>query len=432
MFGAVGWLLVLAMGLALLFVGSTTAPFVSTEGSALLRLVDSETWLAPNLGWIARLFPYLLVSILLPLSVWFAITALWFPFWLPGALAWVWISMTRILGRRTRPRPTLLPLPRPLREWGAASVFLIGLSSLFLALLQIDPIATKQVLDAIRPLKSSLVPAAEAAGLLQRLLDGASTLLQAVRAEFTDLAHGIDVAFLVDTNAKNNSTSLNSVLGALVAVVSVSAAIEAASKIASDFQITSDQRKLLARVGRRVRVHVNLVHNRLKLVVIGSTPKEQAQKVTSAKLLEIWLGLSGYNFDAIELLNVIDSRMDGDIDECDVVVVVGKSREVVAHETLEHFRELLVGGTEDKCDPGDARNSGSQSKSNELAIALADCDRDVLRRLLDPNTVSTNATNFTTAAQMIAKEKKRILVLDRDDRYIGFCNLEELVHEVFG
>jgi hypothetical protein len=452
--GAAVWVLIAGFGLLALAYGAHYSQFPDAMAATVPPWPDVHAWLKPNLGWIVWAFPLLLLGTLFPLLVWFGFLAVWFPLWILSSFNWLGAVVGSWLSRRRRARPKLRPLPPGLRYWGALVVFLIGVAALLLALLQVHPESTQQAVASILFPQETVTSTGDHVALLERILDALATAVRAtwnaVVGVLASAARFIDTLILTGDVADHKIDVLEKIFAGLVTIVSVSAAAEAVDEFLAGEELNNEQKRVLGRLARRVRIHRDLVRRHPKLVVMGSKPKDQAQENRECLLLEIWLGMPGYKFDAIELLNVVDSRMASDIDECDVVVVVGKNREVVGHDTLKSFRGLLVGGTEDSCDPETEEGSGKGRQANSLGRALAECDKEALRKLLDPGVIGADATNYFTAELMVkatatkghksagahapheTHRPQRILVLDQDHRYLGFCNLKDLVHEVFG
>jgi len=184
-------------------------------------------------------------------------------------------------------------------------------------------------------------------------------------------------------------------------------------------QTTPEEDAERRRLAAPVRVHDNLASLKWKLLLLGTTVVGDVTPTRETRLFEIWLYPEEprYNFDQEELTERITQYAPID-EEGYLVVTKGRNRAFVAYSTLEDFKELLFGQ--------------DQNAAQALIQALGNRNFAEIRRRLSAESVSSSQNNHFAIRAMGAYQLQQILVVDRHERYIGFCNLEDLVHEVFG
>lgn len=218
---------------------------------------------------------------------------------------------------------------------------------------------------------------------------------------------------------------LQMTLGTLVAFPATFAATALVASLAElirnqSEKLDDEEREERRRLLGRVPVHHNLRTVKCRLVLRGSAEHERVTQACESGLVEIWLtgtGAGTIRFEVGEFITLIETYMpnfaSGD-GHYDLIISHGAQRRIIAYDTVAHFCGLLT-------DPGQAA----------LVRAFTNQTVSIIQQNLTSAMISSTEKRIVALRQMASGHLDRILVIGNRSQYLGFCEREKLVEEVF-
>ena len=208
-------------------------------------------------------------------------------------------------------------------------------------------------------------------------------------------------------------------LAAFPATLAATALVASLSALIRCERLDDEEKEERRRLLGRIPLHHNLRTVNSRLILLGTAKHEIVTQACASGLIEIWLRKdNAYRFDASEMIALIETHLpnfaSGD-GHYDLIVTQGEQRQVVAYETVSRFYELLA-------DPNEKPLIGAFERQKI----------SVIQERLQSITISSSEKKLSALRSMASNEIDRILVVGAKSKYLGFCERDQLVQEVFG